>query len=143
MKRTILVVGILTGYSWATAGVAPFTAFSYCLVAFPCVAFVAAYTRMGGLSTDDVKVREYFQRRAGGATLSTVAPWMALLSAAAALEIVGLMLGGRSTSVPTLSTTVDHLLAERWERCLFCLAWLLAGAFPLHRLWQQFRTGES
>jgi len=73
MKRTILVVdtdGLLVGDRRRSA----FTAFSYCLVAFPCVAFVAAYTRMGGLSTDDVKVREYFQRRAGGATLSTVAP---------------------------------------------------------------------
>jgi hypothetical protein len=143
MKRAIIAVGIMTGYAWVTTGAAPFSAFSYLLVATPCVAFVVVYTRMGGLSVDHVEVSEYFQRRARDATLSTVAPWIALLTAAVALEAMGLLLGGRSTSVPTLSTTVDHLLAVRWERFLLCLAWLFAGGFPLLRLWRLFQVRES
>jgi hypothetical protein len=142
MKRAILV-GILVGYAWVTTGVAPFSTFSYCLIAVPCVIFVVAYIRMGGLSTDHAEVGAYFESKSGGATRATVAPWIALLVAALVLEAVGLLLGGRSTSVPTLSTTVDHLLAVRWERCLLCLAWLLAGGVPLFRLWQIFRVRGS
>jgi hypothetical protein len=37
-----------------------------------------------------------------------------------------------------LSTTVDHLLEVRWERCLLCLAWLLAGGSALFRFWRLF-----
>jgi hypothetical protein len=143
MKRAIVVLGLLTGYAWVTAGVVPFSFLSYFLVATPCVAFVVAYIRMGGLSVDHVEVSEYFQRKASDVTLSTVAPWIALLTAVVILEVVGLLLGGRSTSVPTLSTTVDHLLTVRWERCLFCLAWLLAGAYPLLGLWHLVHARDS
>lgn len=140
--RAIVAVGIMTGYAWVTVGVAPFSTLSYLLVAIPCVAFVVVYARMGGLSVERVEVSEYFQRKARNATLSTVAPWIALLTAAVALETVGLLLGGRSTSVPTLSTTVDHLLAVRWERCILCLAWLMSGGLSLHRLWRILQSRE-
>jgi phosphate/sulfate permease len=143
MKRVIITLGLLTAYAWVTAGVAPFSSLSYFLIATPCVAFVTAYVRMGGLSNNHVEVSEHFQRKAGGADLLTVAPWVALLTAAVILEVVGLLLGGRSTSVPTLSTSVDHLLADRWERCLLCLAWLLAGILPLRRLWNLFHVRDS
>jgi hypothetical protein len=133
--RVIVAGAIMTGYAWVTAGAAPFSTLSYLLVATPCVAFVVLYVRMGGLSVDRVVLNEYFQRKARETTLSSVAPWTALLTAAVALEAVGLLLGGRSTNVPTLSTTVDHLLEVRWERCLLCLAWLFAGGFALFRFW--------
>lgn len=142
MRRATVVLGLLTGYAWVTSGAAPFSMLSYLLIATPCVAFVVLYIRMGGLSAARVEVGEYFERNAAGVTLSTVSPWVALLMAAVILEIVGLSLGGRSTSVPTLSTTIDHLLAVRWERCLICLAWLLAGAYPLQRLWHVAQVRE-
>jgi hypothetical protein len=134
--RVIVAVSVVTGYAWVTAGAVPFSTLAYLLVATPCVAFVVLYVRMGGLSVDRVDLNEYFQRRALGTSVSSVAPWIALLTAAVALEAVGLLLGGRSTNVPTLSTTVDHLLEVRWERCLLCSAWLFAGGFALFRLWK-------
>jgi hypothetical protein len=134
--RVIVAVVIMTGYAWVTAGAAPFSTLSYLLVATPCVTFVVLYVRMGGLSVDRVVLNEYFERKARETTLSSMAPWIALLTAAVALEAVGLLLGGRSTNVPTLSTTVDHLLEARWERCLLCLAWLFAGGLALFRFWK-------
>jgi hypothetical protein len=129
-----VVVVALAGYAWLTAGVKPFTSLSYLLVAVPSVLFVVAYASMGGLSRQRPDVAAHYRRQAHGATLSTVAPWIAWLSAALLLEVIGLLLGGRSSSVPTLSTTIDHLLAMHWERWLFCLTWLLVGALPLLRL---------
>jgi hypothetical protein len=143
MKSEVAVSGVLVGYAWATTSVAPFSAFSYLLVATPCVAFIASYARLGGLSKRHVEVTEFYATKASGVTISSVAPWIALLIAAVTLEVVGLSLGGRSTSVPTLSTAVDELLAVRWERFLICAAWLFAGALPLRRLRQQVRTRGS
>src|SRR5271170_6413517 len=124
MKRAIVAMLIMTAYAWVIAGATPFGTLSYWLVATPCAAFVVVYAWMGGLSPARVEVNEYFQRTARDTTLSNIAPWIALLGAAVALEAVGLLLCGQSASVPTLSTTVDHLLAVRWERWLLCVAWL-------------------
>jgi hypothetical protein len=143
MRRGIVVVAILFGYAWVVAGAVPFSSISYFLVAIPSVVIAVAYGAMGGFSPHRSDISAYYQRRAAGATLSTIAPWITVLSAAALLEFVGLLLGGHSTSVPTLSTTVDHLLAARWERCLLCLAWLLVGAIPLIRLRKFVHVGDS
>jgi len=143
MKRALVAVVFMAGYAWVVAGEAPFKTLSYLFVATPCVVFVVAYVRMGGLSVDHGEVNEYFLRKARGATLSSLAPWIVLLTVAVALETVGLLLGGRSASVPTLSTTVDHLLAVRWERYLLCLAWLFAGGFALLRHWRLFHVRKS
>jgi hypothetical protein len=142
MKGVIVAVGIMTGYAWVTAGAAPFSTLSYLLVAAPCLVFVVVYVRLGGLSVTHVEVSEYVPRKVREVPLSSIAPWIALLAAVVALEAVGLLLGGRSTSVPTLSTTVDHLLAVRWERCLLCLAWLTVGGFPLLGLRRLIRVRE-
>lgn len=136
-------MAIMSGYAWLMAGATPFSAFSYSLVAAPCVVFVVWYLRLGGLSADHVEVNEYFRRTARSVTLSSVAPWIVLLSAVVTLEVIGLLLGGRSTSVPTLSTSVDHLLAVRWERWLLSLAWLFIGGFALYRHWRLFRVRRS
>ena len=134
VRCELVVVAAMAIYAWVTAGVPPFSALSYVLIAIPSVAFVVAYARMGGLSRDNDAVSSYYQQRSDTTTFSNVAPWTALLVAAIVLELIGLCLGGRSASVPTLSTTVDHLLARRWERSTLCFAWLLAGAVPLLRL---------
>lgn len=130
---------VLAAYAWFTAGVKPFTSLSYLLVAIPCLVFVLAFAWLGGFSRHRGDLAAHYQRQADGATLSSVMPWIALVSAAVLLETVGLLLGGRSTSVPTLSTSVDHLLAMHSERWLFCWTWLLVGVLPLRRL-RQVRT---
>ena len=142
MRRAFLTGALLIGYAWVTAGVAPFSTYSYVLVAVPSVALVVTFGAWGGLSPHRQAVDAYFRETSSGATLSSVAPWIALLCAAVILEAVGLMLGGRSTIVPTLSTTVDHLLAFRWERCLLCLAWLLTGLAPLVGLRRFIRASD-
>src|ERR1700691_3904930 len=130
------VTVILAGYAWVMTGVHPFTSLFYVLVGVPSVAVVVAYALSGGLSRRRSAVNAYYQRHAEGATLRSVTPWIALLIAAVLLEVVGLLLGGRSTNVPTLSTAIDQLLKLHWERFLFCLTWLLAGAFPVLELLQ-------
>jgi hypothetical protein len=125
---------ILAGYSWVMTGVRPFSSTSYLVVAVPSVAFVIAYVLLGGLSHRRADVDAYYQRHAEGATLRSVTPWITLLIAAVLLEVIGLLLGGRSTSVPTLSTAIDHLLEQHWVRFLICLTWLLAGAIPIFGL---------
>jgi hypothetical protein len=136
MKRAIIAVLLMAGYAWVLASAVPFSAPSYLLVGTPCVAFAVAYVRRGGLSVSRVDVNGYFRQKVRGITPSSVAPWIALLTAVVTLEAVGLVLGGRSTTVPTLSTTVDHLLAVRWERFIICVAWLFTGGFALVRLWR-------
>jgi hypothetical protein len=133
MKRAALVA-VLIAYAWVTSGVAPFSAPSYFLVGIPCLVFVVICGLLGGLSNGRAAISADIRSRSGDSTLSTVAPWIALMAAVIVLEAIGLLLGGRSANVPTLSTTVDHLLSVRWERCLICLAWLLAGAFQLKQL---------
>ena len=122
---------VLAGYSWVMTGVHPFTTTSYVMVAVPSLAFVIAYVSLGGLSRRREDVDAHYRRHAESATLRSVTPWITLLIAAVLLEVIGLLLGGRSTSVPTLSTAVDHLLEQHWERFLICLMWLLAGAVPV------------
>jgi hypothetical protein len=132
--KSALGVLVLAAYAWESAGVRPFTATSYVLVAIPVVAFIAAYAWLGGLSRRDVEVNAYYQAESDGTTLSDVAPWLALVSAAIVLEIIGLALGGRSPRVPTLSTTTDNLLRSQWERSVICFIWLMIVAVPLSRL---------
>lgn len=143
MTRTAIGIAILAGYAWVVAGVAPFSAPSYVLVAIPSVVIVLAYVARGALSPRHEAVNAYYQRESDGASLSTVAPWIAVLTVAVALEVIGLVLGGRSSSVPTLSTTVDHLLRFHWERWLLCLAWLLVGVSPLIGLRRLTHAGDS
>jgi hypothetical protein len=141
-SRAVVIVVMLAAYSWVTAGVTPFSAPAYAFVALPSVAFVVAYVSMGGLSRHRGDVNTYYQDRSRDTTLSNVAPWISVFVAALVLEAIGLSLGGRSTSVPTLSTTIDHLLKMQWERSIFCFAWLLAGTVPLIRLRQSSVDGH-
>jgi hypothetical protein len=143
MTRTAVSVVILAGYAWVVAGVAPFSTVAYVLVAVPIAVLFFAYVALGGLSPRRGVVSAHYERQSNDASLSTVAPWIAVLVVAVVLEVVGLSLGGRSASVPTLSTTVDHLLRFHWERCLLCLAWLLVGFAPLIGLRRLSQSGDS
>jgi hypothetical protein len=141
--RATIAVATLAGYAWWTAGVAPFTTLSYVLVAIPSLAIVIAYVALAGLSRHHDDLTAYFQRKSGGASLTDVAPWIGVLCVAVVLEVIGLLLGGHSPAVPTLSTTVDHLLDHHWERWLICTTWLLVGVVPLNGLRRSSQPGDS
>ena len=140
-----LAIGVamaVAGYAWMDAGVRPFSLLSYVLVAIPTVVILGSYCALGGSSARRVDVSSFYRRNARGASLRSVAPWLVVLAAVVALESVGLALGGRSPSVPTLSTTVDRLLVARWERWLLCVVWMLAGMTPVLRL-RRFIGGKG
>jgi len=59
------------------------------------------------------------------------------------LEGIGLLFGGRSPTVPTLSTTVDHLLSVHWGRFVLCGVWLSVGWCPVGSLAARARTGAG
>jgi hypothetical protein len=141
VKRVAAVVLLGVVYAWWASGVTPFTMTAYVLVAIPSLLGIATYLFMGGLSPWRKDVTRYYRERAEGITLKSVAPWLVVLALAIILEAVGLALGGRSSDVPTLSTTVDHLLVWHWGRWLFYIVWLFFGALPIVRLWK-FRRRE-
>jgi hypothetical protein len=134
VKRTALGVSFAMAYAWRATGIAPFSVLSYLLVAAPVTALLTSYASLGALSPHRDDIERYYRGRAADASLKSVSPWIALLGAAAALEAVALALGGRSRSVPSLSTTVDHLLVTHLGRWLLFLAWLGVGARAVVRL---------
>lgn len=136
MKRLAVAAALVIAYSWWVTGVAPFTSLAYTLIALPSIAAVALYASMGAFSRHRADLSNYYQFRARHVSFSNAAPWLVVLVSAVALEAVGLSLGGRSPRVPTLSTTVDHLLEQHWERGVLFFVWLVVGATPLWRLWQ-------
>lgn len=131
---TVLVVLGLVAYAWFATGVHAFSALAYTVVAIPSFVALVSYGTLGGFSLDD-SVADYYRARAAGTSWQSTAGWTTIAVAAAALEASGLALGGQSKSVPTLSTTVDHLLVDHWGRCLLFLAWIAVGASALRRLY--------
>ena len=127
---------IAATYAWLATGVYPFTGWAYVAVAIPVVATLAFYVVRGGFS--EPGATNYYRQRSLGASRSAT-PWWGLFIIALALEIVGLALGGRSKDVPTLSTTVDHLLVAHWGRWLLFLWWLWIGARAIEGVGQRRR----
>jgi hypothetical protein len=135
-----VIVGIViaAAYAWLATGAHPFTRWAYIAVSIPVVVTLAFYARRGGFR--EPEATNYYRRRSLGA-MRNATLWWALFVAALATEIAGLTLGGRSKDVPTLSTTVDHLLVEHWARWLLFLWWLWIGARAVKGISQ--RRGEK
>ncbi len=133
-----VIVGVLivAAYAWLATGVHPFTSRAYVAVSIPVVVTLAFYAIRGGFSEPDAT--NYYRRRSLE-TARITGPWCGLIVAALALEIVGLALGGRSKDVPTLSTTVDHLLVAHWGRWLLFLWWLWIGTRAVKGVSQRHR----
>jgi hypothetical protein len=122
-------------YAWFATGVHAFSPLAYTFVAIPSSLALVAYGVLGGFSTDHA-LTDYYRTRAADASWTSTAGWIAIAVLAAVLEIIGLILGGRSPNVPTLSTTVDHLLVDHWGRGLLFIAWIVIGTSPLRRLYR-------
>jgi hypothetical protein len=141
---TAVVVGIAV-YAWWAAGLAPFTTAAYVAVALPVAALATAALLV---PTGPLPVRSVRSVGAPGAPVAQgrpwyrALPWAGPLAVAVGLEVAGLALGGRSSTVPTLSTVVDHALAWQAVRFVLFLAWLALGWAPVVRrtpFWR--RTG--
>jgi hypothetical protein len=121
----IVGVVIIAAYAWLATSAHPFTSWAYVGVSLPVVVTLVLYSLRGGFREPNAS--DHYRRRSTG-VVRTAAPWWGLFIAALTLEIVGLALGGRSKDVPTLSTTLDHLLVAHWGRWLLFLWWLWIGA---------------
>lgn len=137
MKRLTVLALLVVAYAGFASGVKPFTTPAYVLVALPSLVVLVMYSVMGGLTPGRDDVRNYYVGRSDGATLANVFPWLSLFVLAVAIEVIGLTLGGRNKKVPTLSTTVDHLLVTREGRWLLYATWLSVGLAALLRLGQR------
>jgi len=131
------------GYAWWATGLRSFTAPAYLAVALPVAVIVAAVAWSGGLSSRQPEVAARYRRLADGVTVRRALPWLALLLAAVTIEAVGLALGGRSPSVPTLSDVADRLLRWHGTRAAAWLVWAAVGAAPVVRLARLTRHHEG
>ncbi len=131
-----LVITALYAY-WAT-GLEPFTGLAYIAVGIP-VVLLAGVAVIGGAP----EPRDNGMPRAGEITLRSVLPWLVLLFVAAGLEGLGLALGGRSTTVPTLSTVIDHALAWHPVRFVLFCGWLAVGGGPVVRMYHRWVRPHS
>lgn len=133
MNHSLLAVAaglIAVTYAWFATGAGAFTAGAYTYVATPSLVALAIFVATERRRSAE---RSPTSRVARALPWANSAPWIAILAAAVVLEAVGLALGGRSTSVPTLSTTVDHVLVTHVARWLLFVAWLAIIAWGLAR----------
>ncbi|MGC1420355.1 MAG: hypothetical protein WA786_09610 [Acidimicrobiales bacterium] len=142
MKRVLVPALAVAVYAWWASGVAPFTTLAYVLVAVATACVAAGYGALGALSPQRHDIARYYRLRAEDPSFARWAPWMAVVMLALTLEIVGLALGGRSATVPTVSTMLDHLLLFHWSRAVLYFLWFSVGIWPIVRLSRRSRRGE-
>jgi hypothetical protein len=124
---------LIAAYAWFATGLAPFRALAYVVVGLPILVVGGLYVIEGSFAKGRSVVSHDDRERALTESLSRVTPWLLVILGAVILETVGLLLGGRSSRVPTLSTMVDHLLGTHGLRCVLFLLWLAVGLAPLRR----------
>jgi hypothetical protein len=122
-----LAVGCMVGYSIWAASLRSFTLASYASVAIPVLATVIAVFAMWRNRLASGAEAS----AAGGSEVAPLIPWMVILGSGLVLEVIGLALGGRSPTVPTLSTVLDHAVDRQVLRTLLFCAWLLLGVLIL------------
>jgi hypothetical protein len=134
--RIAAAIAVAAGYAYWATGLRPFTPRAYLAVAVPmlAVAVLMLASHPGGAPA-----------RSGRITLRRAWPWIAVVGCGCVIETVGLLLGGRSSAVPTLSTVFDHALRWHFSRwLLFCiwlaLAWLVMSRFVINR--RSLRTSD-
>lgn len=124
----------LAVYAWWATGLQPFTARAYVAVGVPVIVLTLVAVAVAG--RPDSPGGSELSGSPGGRHLPRRAafPWLLFFVLVAGLEGVGLALGGRSTSVPTLSTVVDHALAWHAVRFFMFCGWLAVGWAPVVRV---------
>ena len=139
--RPVLVaaLGLLTlAYAWWATGLDSFTTAAYVAVAVPAVALVAAASVASRLRPS---ARTRRSAPPSPLVVTRLWPWLVLGGLAVGLEALGLALGGRSPTVPTVSTVTDHVLAWHATRLVLFLVWLVVGwsstATDLWRRWDR------
>ena len=142
MKRVTLLALVAAVFAWWASGVTPFTTLAYVLVAVATVCVVVNYGALGAFAPERPEISRYYRVRAEDRSFRRWAPWMGVVLLALTLEIVGLSLGGRSATVPTVSTMLDHLLLYHWSRAVLYFLWLSVGIWPIVRLSQRTQQGE-
>lgn len=123
-------------YSWWATGVPPFTGRAYVAVGIPAVLLLAvgiADSLSGPTEEHDPNRGPGTGPGRGPLQLRRSFPWLLLFVVAVGLEATGLALGGRSETVPTLSTVVDHALAWHVVRFVLFCSWIAVGWSPLVR----------
>jgi hypothetical protein len=124
MAAALVGTLVIAGYAWWATGLHPFTAGSYAAAGLP----VAALVLVVMVRPDSSGRSESYAGVEGSEIgLRTAFPWLLLLALAIGLETWGLLLGGRSTSVPTLSTVADHAMAWHGMRFVLFCGWLALG----------------
>ena len=118
LRFLVITTGVVAYGYWAT-GRAPFGALAYVAVGIP-IALAAAAVLVG-------PSRSTPRRPVPLVTVRSTWPWLLIAGLMVGLEVVGLALGGRSATFPTLSTVVDHALAWHLARLLLFAGWLLIG----------------
>jgi hypothetical protein len=127
VRVTAVLVATLAiaAYAWWATGLHAFTVGSYVAVGLPVAPLVAVV--LVDRPDDSDADGSYAGGEGPEIGLRSAFPWLLLLAIAIGLEAWGLALGGRSTSVPTFSTVVDHAMAWHVVRFVLFCGWLAVG----------------
>ncbi|HEY1761333.1 MAG TPA: hypothetical protein VGG17_01960 [Acidimicrobiales bacterium] len=125
---------VVLAYAWFATGSRSFSPSAYVLLAAPSLIALLLYGALGGFSPRRYDIANYYRMRSSHMSWRRAAPWLVAAILSVALESIALALGGRSASVPTLSTTVDHLLVNHGVRFVLFAVWLAVGASSPRRL---------
>ena len=127
-------VAALLAWSWWTAGTRPFEAAGYVAVGVPSAILLVAVGIASAAPAHRRAARASYRSSADRLPVVARVAWIVWVGAAAGCEAVALWLGGRSATVATLSTTVDHLLGTRLGRAGLVALWLAVGGIGVARL---------
>ncbi len=131
---TTVIVSIgVSFYAWISTGLKPFSPASYISVVIPVIILATIFVTSAALSPSQIKARDYYRQQAGDFSTKTVLPWVIIFLCGIGLEAIGLVLGGRSVVVPTLSTMIDYLLITHIGRFILFLIWLEVGWMPVNK----------
>jgi hypothetical protein len=133
---SVVAAVLAVAFAWFATGVKPFHTLSYVVVGIPVLVVVSLYLYFDAFA--DERSGSDGHQGTVPVSLSRSTPWLLVLFGAIILETVGLALGGQSSRVPTLSTTMDHLLTTHVIRCVLFLLWWAIGVAPLRR-WRENR----